>query len=266
MLKLTRAVRFSINPCLPKDTHGFNSFASEPVGDGLSVFFELYVQVVGEVEPTSGFVVNVSDIDSNVRRYAVPIFAGRVRQYFRQGRHIGFFEIAGLLKSVWGELTDKFGRAKLGELSLKLNPFRKVTADCEDCRMIYFSEKFEFAAAHRLWNDEFSEQRNFEVFGKCANPAGHGHNYVVEVVVKVPVGENNFHISDFEKIVDDELIKVVDHRNLNAEVAQFSRVNPTVENIAVFAFNRLAGKFREAPLHCVTVWENDSTCCSYYGQ
>jgi hypothetical protein len=71
-------------------------------------------------------------------------------------RHIGFLEIAELLRSAWGQLADKFGSARLSKLSLKLNPFRRLTVDCEDFEMIYFSEKFEFAATHKLWNDNFS--------------------------------------------------------------------------------------------------------------
>jgi len=265
MHKLARQVRFSINPFLPRDSSGFNSFSSKPAGEGLSIFFELSVMLVGEVEAATGFVANVIDIDKNVREYVVPIFARRVREDFRQGKHVGFPEITELLKSAWGQLADKFGTARLSELSLALNPFRKVTVDCEDCKMIYFSEKFEFAATHKLWNEGFSKQRNLEVFGKCANPTGHGHNYLVEVTIKMQVGEEDFCISDFERIVDDELIKVVDHKNLNADVGQFSRINPTVENIAAFAWNKLVGKFSEAALHCVTVWETDKTCCSYYG-
>jgi len=269
MHKAGRQVRFSINPFLPRDSLGFNSFASRPAGEGLSIFFELYVEVAGEVEPATGFVVNVIDIDKGVGEYVVPIFAERIREDFRQGRHIGFFEIAELLRSAWGQLADKFGSARLSKLSLKLNPFRKVMIDSKDFEMIYFSEKFEFAATHKLWNDDFSEERNFEVFGKCANPTGHGHNYVVEVTIKRPAGGNGFCIGDFERIVDDELIKVVDHKNLNADVAEFRKTNPTVENIAAFAWDKLVGKFgavrQNAGLHCVTVWETDKTYCSYYG-
>ena len=265
MHKLVRQVRFSINPFLPKGSRGFNPFASEPAGEGLSIFFELSVALAGEVEPATGFVVNVVDIDRCVREYVVPIFARRVRDDFREGKHIGLSGLAEISKSAWEQLADKFGTARFSELSLKLNPFRKVTVDCEDCKMIYFSEKFEFAATHKLWNDDFSQQRNFEVFGKCASPAGHGHNYVVEVAVKTPAGTDSFCIGDFERIVDNGLIKLLDHKNLNADVAQFSKTIPTVENIAVFAWNKLAGKFGEATLHCVTVWETDKTYCSYYG-
>jgi len=272
MYKLGRAVRFSVNPFLPEDLDGFNSFASKPAGEGLSIFFELLVEVAGDLDPTTGFVVNVSDIDRAVRRFVVPIFTERIRTDFQQGRHIGFFDIAALLKSAWQILSNKFGRARLSNLSLKLNPFRKVTissrcltADSKDLQMVYFSEKFEFAATHKLWNNDFSTERNLEVFGKCANPTGHGHNYIVEVTIKIPAEKNSFRIGDFQKVVDDELIKVVDHKNLNADVPVFGKTNPTVENIAAFAWNKLVGKFGKASLHCVTVWETDKTYCSYYG-
>ena len=95
--------------------------------------------------------------------------------------------MVGLLKIVWGKLADGFGSAQLSKLSLKLSPFRTLAVDDKDCAMVYYSEKFEFAAAHKLWNEKFSEKRNIEVFGKCANPAGHGHNYIVEVTVKWPI-------------------------------------------------------------------------------
>jgi len=265
MHKLARHVRFSINPFLSKENEGFNSFVSKPAGEGLSIFLELSVEVVGEVEPATGFVVNVADIDKNVREFVVPVFAERIKKDFLRAEHIGFFAVTELLKSAWSRLADKFGAAQLSKLSLKLNPFRKVVIDSKDLEMVYFGEKFEFAAMHKLWNDDFSKEQNFEVFGKCANPAGHGHNYIVEVTIKIPANKNVFHISDFERVVDDELIKLVDHKNLNADVSQFSRTNPTVENIAAFAWNKLVGKFGQAALHCITVWETDKTYSSYCG-
>jgi len=265
MHKLARQVRFSINPFLPEDAEGFNSYASKPAGEGLAIFLELCVVVAGEVEPATGFVVNVTEIDRAVRKFAVPIFAERIRENFRRGRHIGLSGAAELLKSAWRQLADKFGTAGLHELNLKLDPFRKVAIDCEDCKMVYFSEKFEFAASHRLWNEQFSEKRNIEVFGKCANPAGHGHNYTVEVTVKTPADGKGFSTVDFEKTVSDNLIKILDHKNLNVDVSHFGKTNPTVENIAVFTWNVLAGRFGRSLLHCVTLWETDKTYCSYYG-
>ena len=99
MHKLVREVRFSVNPFLPEDNLGFNSFSSKPAGEGLAVFFELCVGLVGSVEPNTGFVVNVMDIDKGVREDVVPIFAERIRGHFRQGKHVGFAEIIELLKA-----------------------------------------------------------------------------------------------------------------------------------------------------------------------
>ena len=265
MHKLRRQVRFSINPFLSEDTKGFNQFVSQPAGEGLSIFLELSIELIGEVEPTTGFVVNVVDIDRNVREFVLPVLAERIKQNFHQAKHIGLFAIAELLGSAWSRLADKFETARLSKLSLNLNPFRKIAIVSKDFDMVYFSEKFEFAATHRLWNSDFSEERNFEVFGKCANPTGHGHNYIVEVTIKMPKSGKGLLIGDFERIVDQELIQLLDHKNLNADVDHFSKTNPTVENIARFAWDKLAGKFSKAALHCVTIWETDKTYCSYYG-
>jgi 6-pyruvoyltetrahydropterin/6-carboxytetrahydropterin synthase len=268
--KLKRQVRFSINPFLQAEVEGANSYASKPTGEGLSIFFELSVGLTASLDRDTGFVMNVLDIDETVRESVVPLFAERIKTDFRKGRHIGLYEITELLKSAREKLIGKLGSAILSELSLNLNPFRKLTLDCsvtaEDSQMIYFSEKFEFAAMHRLWNDEFSDERNFALFGKCANPTGHGHNYVIEVTVKTPPQGNDFCIGDFEKVVDDEFIKHVDHKNLNMDVSGLTGLNPTVENIASFAWHSLVDKFGPAELHCVTVWETDKTSCSYCGQ
>jgi len=265
MYKLARQVRFSINPFLSEDIEGANSFVSKPAGEGLSIFFELFVELTGTVEPATGFVVNVTDIDKNVRKYVVPIFDERIRQHFHRAKHIGFLKLVEILGSVREQLADKFGTAGLSKLSLKLNPYRKITMDTKNSGTVYFSEKFEFAATHKLWNTDFTEEQNFEIFGKCANPTGHGHNYIVEVTIKMPTTKDGFRIGNFEKAVDNELIQIIDHKNLNVDVEQFSKAIPTVENIACFAWNKLAGKFSFAKLHCVTVWETDKTYCSYTG-
>jgi 6-pyruvoyltetrahydropterin/6-carboxytetrahydropterin synthase len=168
-----------------------------------------------------------------------------------------------MLASVWTRLSNKFTPAALSNLTLKLNPFRKIAIEDGDNKMVYFSEKFEFAATHKLWNDKFSEQENLRVFGRCANPTGHGHNYTIEVTIKT-LPDADFKAADFEKIVDAEVITLVDHKNLNTDVPEFGSTNPTVENMAVFAWSKLAEKLA-GKLHCVTVWETDKTSCSFYG-
>ena len=100
MHKLARQVRFSINPFLSQECTGFNSFASKPAGEGLSIFLELSVEVLGDIKPDTGFVVNVVDIDRGVREFVVPLFAKRIKQDFCRARHIGLFVVAGVLTAV----------------------------------------------------------------------------------------------------------------------------------------------------------------------
>jgi len=266
MHKLVRQVRFSINPFLADAEQGdSNSFCSSPSGEGLAMFFELSVALVGELAEETGFVINVVEIDKKVREAVVPFFADRISQRYKQGRHITLDEITAMLWECHERLDGSLGKAMLSELGLMLNPLRKVEIDCEDKKMIYFSEKFEFAATHKLWNDNYSESENYEFFGKCANPAGHGHNYVIEVTIKAPQGGDNIRIGNFEQIVDSEFVNVVDHKNLNVDVDYFADEIPSVENIAVLAWKSLVGKFDPAKLYSVTVWETDKTFCTYYG-
>ncbi len=265
MVRLGRLVRFSINPFLAAHKPGFNSYASKPAGEGLSIFLELGIGLAGPQQSETGLLVNVSDIDKVVRRYAVPVFAERICAHLRQGEHIGFDRIASMLVAAQEHLRDKFGPAQVDRLTLQLNPFRKLAMDTKAPGTLYFSEKFEFAATHKLWNSRFSEPQNLQVFGKCANPSGHGHNYVVEVMIATDAEGPNLEVGEFERIVDSQLMQVVDHKNLNLDVPAFQEKVPTVENIAVFAWEHLVGQFGPARLHCVTVWESDRTYCSYYG-
>jgi 6-pyruvoyltetrahydropterin/6-carboxytetrahydropterin synthase len=265
MVRLGRQVRFSVDPFLEHDSPGFNSYTSRPAGEGLGIFLELTVELVGPPAPRTGLLVNVSDIDRAVRRFAVPVFAGQIREYLRRGAHIDLRAVVQMLGSAHERLRDKFEAARVDALTVKLNPFRKVAMDTKEPGMMYFSEKFEFAATHKLWSDSFSEQQNLETFGKCANPTGHGHNYIVEVTVRTPVDGPALKIGAFEQVVDSQLMRLVDHKNLNLDVPAFSTTTPTVENIAIFAWERLAGRFASAQLHCVTVWESDRTYCSYCG-
>lgn len=264
MHKLVRQVRFSVDPFVDDIENGANSYCSKPTGRGLSLFFELTVSVVGQADAATGFAINVVDIDRIVRQRAVPVITEKVRDEFLGGRHIGFTELAGFLRLCNEKLTWQLGKIVVSDLAFQLNPARKLAIDCKDRKMIYFSEKFEFAAMHKLWNADFSDQKNFEVFGKCANPTGHGHNYIAEVTVKAKETDG-LDVGSFETTVDERFVELVDHKNLNADVEFFKSNIPTVENLAVFAWDNLNGKFGQAMLHSVTIWETDKTSCTYYG-
>ena len=109
------------------------------------------------------------------------------------------------------------------------------------------------------------------MFGKCNNPEGHGHNYVVEVTV----GRNIDEIADtgvvvgleeFESIVKRLVIDRLDHKHLNRDVEHFANMNPSVENIAVAVFDWLDGQFGTARLQNVRVYETPKTWAEYSGK
>jgi 6-pyruvoyltetrahydropterin/6-carboxytetrahydropterin synthase len=263
MLTLARKVRFFINPFLRDREDGCNRFASDPPPEGAGMFLELTVCLTGKTAPETGLIVNVSEIDKAVRANIVPLFAGRIGRDFEKGTHTGWPQLARLLEAAGQAITGRFRQAEKVRLELALSPFTKITLDCGECPMLEFSEKFEFAASHRLRQEGLPEEKNFELFGKCANPSGHGHNYVLEVAVKLDAQKDAFQAGRFRRTVAENFIELVDHRNLSDEIDHFRRVNPTVENIAEFAYERLAGRLDPCRLIRVTVWENDRTSCTY---
>jgi 6-pyruvoyltetrahydropterin/6-carboxytetrahydropterin synthase len=262
---LVRYVRFSVDPFNPEIREGFNPYASRPTSRGLAMFLELGVQVMGPVDPISGFVIDVGDIDQAVRRFAVPLFVDRIQNNYCRHQPIRLQDVVALLWLSREGLKDKLGTAALAALCLKLNPFRCVEIRTEDPDMVYYSEKFEFAAMHKLWNPILSDPQNLALFGKCANPSGHGHNYVLEVTVKIS-SEHSLDVMDLDRVVDERFIQVLDHKNLNADVPYFVQVNPTMEHITRFAWQGLVGRFGQADLHGVTLWESDRTSCTYSGE
>jgi 6-pyruvoyltetrahydropterin/6-carboxytetrahydropterin synthase len=254
---LSRQIRFAIDPFSSKQEMGTNSYNAKPTSEGLAFFFTLCVQLKSDADKDTGFVVNVAQIDKIVRSKVIGLFADFVKDYSSPG----FTQFSKLLAKSWQMIEKDFMPAEMNSLSVELMPARKITIKERTGGMFYFSEKFEFSSSHTLWNTKFSEEQNFETFGKCANKQGHGHNYIIEVTIKKQ--NDDVSAGDFESIVDKNFISVVDHKNLNADVEYFKKANPTVENIAEFAFKNLDGKFEKSKLDSVTVWENDRTFCTY---
>lgn len=105
-----------------------------------------------------------------------------------------------------------------------------------------------FNAAHRLHNPKWDANKNKEVFGKCNNPNFHGHNYELYVTIIGQLDINTGYVMDtklLSKIIKEDVLDVMDHKNLNLEVEYFVSINPTVENIAVVIYNILREKIDE---------------------
>jgi len=105
--------------------------------------------------------------------------------------------------------------------------------------------KSHFNAAHKLFVEGWSDEKNKSVFGKCCNPHYHGHNYVIEVKV---VGEVDpitgmvIDLKDLKDIIEENVSDYFDHKNLNIEIEEFKNLNPSAENIAIVAYNLLRKK------------------------
>jgi len=99
-----------------------------------------------------------------------------------------------------------------------------------------------FNAAHRLHNNQWSDKKNLEIFGKCNNPNYHGHNYELEVKVIGYCYHDTGYVMDtkkLSKLIKNEVVEKFDHKNLNLDVIEFKELNPTAENIAMVIFNIL---------------------------
>jgi 6-pyruvoyltetrahydropterin/6-carboxytetrahydropterin synthase len=104
---------------------------------------------------------------------------------------------------------------------------------------IYVSRTEEFSASHRLYSEKLTPEENLRIYGNCANPNGHGHNYTIEVTLKGapdPITGMVFNLSDLKKLIREHIIEKVDHKNLNTDVDFLSGVVPTAENLAAIFF------------------------------
>ena len=107
------------------------------------------------------------------------------------------------------------------------------------------------------------------MFGKCNNPNGHGHNYVVEVTISGELDGRTgavLPLPRFEQIVSERVISLLDHKHLNLEVREFREVNPSVENIARVVWEMLVDHLVPARLHSVRVWETPKTWAEHRGE
>lgn len=136
--------------------------------------------------------------------------------------------------------------------------------------MIYITRQEHFNAAHRLFKQEYTDEQNLEIFGKCSNPNWHGHNYLLFVTIKGEVNpETGFlmNLKTLSKIINEKIIEKVDHRNINIEVDFMQGILPSAENIAIQIWKELEGTIIDngAQLHCIKLYETERNFVEYYG-
>ena len=132
---------------------------------------------------------------------------------------------------------------------------------------IELGRRYRFAASHRLYTPHLSEEENRRVFGKCANPYGHGHNYVVEVSVSGDVDPATgmiANLADLDAFVERQVLDPFDHKSLNEDVPVFRETVPTTENLCLEIFRRLK-TFPRARLERIRVEETGNNTFEYAG-
>lgn len=125
---------------------------------------------------------------------------------------------------------------------------------------VLVTRKEQFNAGHRLYNPAYSDEKNWEVFGKCSNPSGHGHNYTLEVTVAGEVDPETGYLMDLKLLSDvirKRIIEDVDHRNLNVDVDWMQGLNPTAEVLASTFWDRLEDHLPPGSLWSVVVRETE---------
>lgn len=135
--------------------------------------------------------------------------------------------------------------------------------------MVFVTRREVFSASHRLFNEKFSDEENERIFGKCNNLNGHGHNYVLEVVVSGEVDPSTGYVLDLKslkKIIIDNVISKVDHKNLNLDVDFLRNKIPTAENIAIGIWNQLEHKMPSGKLYSVKIYETENNYVEYKGK
>ena len=137
-------------------------------------------------------------------------------------------------------------------------------------KQVSITRRARFNAAHKLWNDNWDEAKNYEVFGKCAHPNWHGHNYVLYVTVKGDIDENTgyfINFTDLKEIIKEYVEEPLDHRNLNMDVPWMAGKQTSVENLVIGIWEQLEPIInqRGCKLERVRLFETENNYADYYG-
>ena len=135
--------------------------------------------------------------------------------------------------------------------------------------MVYLTRRMSFSASHRLWSDQLTDVENYALYEKCANPNGHGHNYVLEVTVQgVPDPQTGMvlNLSDLKRVMKKQVFEGVDHKHLNYDVPWLEGCIPTTEVLVLKFWERLVGSFPVGMLYEVKLHETENNVASYRGE
>jgi 6-pyruvoyltetrahydropterin/6-carboxytetrahydropterin synthase len=237
-----------------------NGLLGTPSIDGLGSVHEVVLGVVGTPDAASGYIVGIRDLDALVLASVAP----RLRDAWRAAGRVA---PGALLAQSAREIERGLpSGVALATVLWRPSPHYAIEWRPTMPDHVMLAEQYEFSAAHRLHSPALSDEDNRRIFGKCSNEHFHGHNYRLEVCVRIAVAAvPSFGSAQLGPIVGARVLEPFDHRNLNLDVEEFRAVVPSVENIAVACHARLAAAIAAAgaELVRVTVWETERTSATY---
>ncbi len=239
-------------PCAKAPGHGHN--------------YVLYVSMVGELDEY-GMVLNLSDVKHVIKREVTSqldfAYLNEVWPEFQQTLPTTEW----MAWVIWQRLSPHL---PVNKIQLFEHPelWAEYTGDGMEA---YLTLSTHFSAAHRLASPRLSYEENVEIYGKCARPHGHGHNYHLEVTVKGQIDPRTGMIADLselQKAIDDYVVEPFDHTFLNKDIPYFEQVVPTAENIAVHIRDLLLEPIRAtgAQLHRVKLIESPNNSAEVYAE
>jgi 6-pyruvoyltetrahydropterin/6-carboxytetrahydropterin synthase len=262
MIELCRTIRFCLGAdgSLATDAGRDNTFAAWPPMRGLGRYYELMIVCRGEPDAATGYFMNIKQIDEAARSVALPAISKAAQSKDAP--------IGSLLREIVTAL-DHLLAASVAAAELRLTPTYGIRLEKSFMNQALLSQRYEFSASHRLHAPGLSDAENRRIFGKCNNPAGHGHNYQLEVTVRAPLTDegNVLPVESLDALVNHVVVEKLDHKHLDIDVPQFRGINTTVENIARVIFEMLTAEISSlgVDLEQVRVWETGKTVCTYRG-
>jgi len=230
--------------------------------------YEIEATVRGEIDHTTGMVMNIKVL----KDLLVEKVVSRLDNRLLNEEVAAFREKAPTLEEIarwaWGEIAPAIPVGALHRIRVAETPALFVEYHGGGTAEMFVTRVYDFSAAHRLHSDAMSAEENHRVFGKCNNPNGHGHNYVLELTVKGALDGRTGTIAslgEIDALVDEEILRPFDHKSLNHDVPDFRGVNPTAENIARVIWRRLHGRLSRGEIHKVRLVETPRNAVEYWG-
>ena len=253
------------------DAENFELFgaAANPNSHGHNYVLE--VMVKGNVDVDDGMVINLVTLDALLKREVLANYdhkhLNRQHPIFAKNPHLQP-TCENIAVEIWQRLVPSLSegmlyRVRLYESAANFSDYYGEGA------MVYLTKVYEFSAAHRLHSHALSDEKNQEIFGKCNNLAGHGHNYVLEVTVKGNVDARTglvTGLNHLDEVVQKQVYARFDYKHLNLDTPEFEILNPTSENFVKVLWDVLEPNLQPVVLYRLRLRETPKNHFDYYGE